>query len=91
MALCLNWKLVSFLYSNLNPISFPCLNLTKAMQIFVDLLQIYFRGKKNVALHVLLDTNVIITSEFNKLSFLSQEFKYILNEPASKKSKKAKG
>lgn len=61
------------------------------MQIFVDFLHIYFRGEKNVALYVLLDTNVIITSEFNKFSFLSQEFKYILNKPASQKSKKATG
>lgn len=65
------------------------LNLGNAF--FCDLLQIYFRGEKNVALHVLLDINVINTSEFSKLSFLSQEFKYILNKPASKMSKKAKG
>lgn len=46
--------------------------------------------RRNVAPHGILDIVLIITCEFNKLSFLSQEFKCILKKPFSKQSKKAK-
>ena len=46
--------------------------------------------RRNVASHGILDIVLIITCEFNKLSFLSQEFKCILKQSSSKQSKKSK-